>query len=159
MIASRENRLIHKEANGHLGCDRETEEREYTAYIAHNDNKHSSNTIFEMVKEDSLDGGPIMWSDRVRLRHVGSDAALTVRGAASTKMMPRARSARRTLSLPRTPSTTIGEADDVTEVVLTADLSSHDTLFELIPQYPVETNHVNGALSPLGGTWPALLTP
>ena len=46
-------RIIHKEADGYLGCDK----REVEPYISHAEGAlHSSNTVWQLVKEMSLDG-------------------------------------------------------------------------------------------------------
>ena len=84
-------RLQHKEAEGYLGCERLGEPRTPTgggsrarsgsipedmeAYVSRHDaaSAHSSNAIWQVVKEELLDGSPCAWGGRVRLKHLGSD--------------------------------------------------------------------------------------
>ena len=83
LLGSQLVRLLHKEAAGHLGCDRERADAEAPAYITPADGTGaaSSNCVWQLVKQDPLDGSACAWSDKVRLWHVGSDTVLTVRGA------------------------------------------------------------------------------
>lgn len=116
----------------------------------------STRQVWRIVKEDPLDGSPLMWGDHVRLRHVGSISMLAIRLSANMSSKSPGRlplggvqkggkrrsftrgSSRGLLDEPRS---IVDQA--VVEVVPTTDLGSEDTLFALAPQYEDTTGNIS----------------
>jgi hypothetical protein len=149
--------LHHKEADGPVGCDRRRASLGLPAYILADEASASSNIVWQIHKEDPLDGSLCQWGDRVRLRHVGSDMNLKVTFRGEPRMPggpPRGSGgeARRgsvmpTVSARSAKEAASSDADALGMAELTADLRSPETLFELQPQYAA-SGHV-----PLNGSF------
>ena len=73
-------RFLHKEADGYLTADRARAEKDLPAYISLGPQAAvSSNGMWQIAKENLLDGSAISWGEHVRIRHVGSDRVLEVK--------------------------------------------------------------------------------
>jgi transcription elongation GreA/GreB family factor len=137
LLAAQSVRLIHKEANGFLVAQRRDDTGDTLSYEAHvyTHDTRTSLTAWQLIKADPLDGSACVWGGAVRLRHVSSDTVLMIKPLSGRSRSFAAGKTGRGHRVSLDGPMSKAKLEDDVPVLPSTDLTSEESLFELVPQY------------------------